>query len=82
MTQAEELAGMLVGAGYPREQIRAAILKDHPGADADALIDAAQARKDGLDASLALGSELDAQAAVDAEHDTDKTMHRRPNGED
>ncbi len=61
---AEALTATLVQMEYPRDEIRAAVVKRFPGADVDAIIDAEQERKDKIDRELA-----DAQSAN--EHTTD-----------
>jgi hypothetical protein len=58
LTPPEQLAATLVQMEYPRDEIRAAIVKQYPHVNVDALIDAAQRRKDKIDSDLA-----DAQSA-------------------
>ena len=50
---AEALTATLVQMEYPRDEIRAAVVKRFPGADVDAIIDAEQERKDKIDRELA-----------------------------
>lgn len=73
----DKVARTLVQAEYPRAQIEEEMLKRWDAAVATPAIDRAYDWKRGLDEDLATQAGADEAAAVNAEHDTDQTMHRK-----
>lgn len=72
-----ELARVLVGMDYPRDEIVAAVRKHFPDSDVEQLVDQAVEEKSRFESEVDAEQAADETAAVEAEHNPETTMHRR-----
>jgi hypothetical protein len=73
---ASQLAHVLAGTGYDRQDVVDVIRREYPSEDAEAITDAAIAAVAEQDTDLDRAVERDEQAAIAAEHDVSTTMHQ------